>query len=173
MAEFDFRIIETIIFLLLLYRTRITDLSSGIIENKIIICLLVNKIVWGVIVFIQKRQNPEEIVSAFVMNLFLWVLFIAVYSTHLLNIGAGDIKLLCAAELYFSENEIIQWLIILSALLTVAFLAEERLKTFPKRHIPLAPFVFWSTLLYYAFKSVLYVIYRVIAMQGTALSGHL
>ena len=58
------------------------------------------------------------------------------------NIGAGDIKLLLAGQLFFEDKELIPWFMLMSiSTMITSFIVGKQ------KRLPLAPFVLFSTLI--------------------------
>lgn len=139
---------EKIIFTVLLFCCCRTDFRSRKIENKIIFLLLINKICFGVAVFLMGGPGKQELLEILTKDVFLWLLLIILYC-RCSSIGAGDVKLLCVCELYFTYYETVEWLLILFMLIVV-FAVLWIIKKKSEENIPLAPYVLLSVLIFYA-----------------------
>lgn len=156
MDNINIDIIESAIFLALLFRTCITDLKSRIIENHIVIMIFVNNIVWNIIKF-KNVPSTEILISSIVIHLMIGILLFIFYNIKNIRIGAGDIKLLCASELYFENDDIVWWLIIMGVVIICYHLLNKFFIRNGKDNFPLAPFVFSSTVCLFLNKGIYYI----------------
>mgnify|MGYP005793140889 CR=1 FL=1 len=147
MDTFNILIIETAVHILLLFKSFKTDLQSKTIENKICVLLLVNHEFWTVFRYLSKTVLLEEIIYNILLHLLLGILLFLIYHTIRLEIGAGDLKLLFVGGLYFKNNELILWLLIL-LILTVSFKGIHSICNLPwEKGFPAAPLIFFSTII--------------------------
>ena len=99
-------------FFLLLIRTIYTDIKLRKIENEIVLLLFVNK---GIGLLVTKCLVES------LYNLFVAALIVIAYLVNKdrLDIGGGDIKLLCGCILYIPQDDIIVWLLLIPGLMIV------------------------------------------------------
>lgn len=130
--------IEMVVFFLLLIRTIYTDIKLRKIENEIILLLFVNK---GIGLLVTKCLVDS------LYNLFVAALIVIAYlvSTDRLDIGGGDIKLLCGCILYIPQDDIIVWLLLIPGLMIVN---DRLIRKFKMQDVKysLAPFVGIATI---------------------------
>ena len=82
-----------------------------------------------------------------VTDLILGILLFLIYHTNRLKTGAGALKLLFAGGLYFKDNELILWFLIL-LILTVSFKGIHSIYNLPwEKSFPVAPLIFFSTII--------------------------
>ena len=152
MGNYDIKLIETVIFLVLLFRALKTDLQSRRIENKIVVLLLVNKGLCAALCCLDMIPK-EKVIASVIIHLFVGLLFILFYNLNIIEIGAGDIKLLCASEIYFSSEEIIWWLFIMCVVVVGYILISGISESCWTKSFPLAPVIFVSAVCMFLIKA--------------------
>lgn len=133
--------IAKLILCVFLIRATITDITKRKIENRIVIGMLIGRVAisfgnyWcGQTIIFDVNTTSSQLIITIVLTLF--------YFIGPDNIGAGDIKLLLAGQLFFEDKELIPWfmLMLISTMITSFIVGKQK-------RLPLAPFVLFSTLI--------------------------
>lgn len=133
--------IDKVVLCIFLIRATITDMMRRRIENSLILAIFLGKIVITICDYYYSYEKALDINSISV-QLIVVIMLLLFYAFNQSNIGAGDIKLLLASQLYFSSKEVIPWFVfVIIPIVISCFLFGIQ------RRLPLAPFILFSTLI--------------------------
>lgn len=140
--------LKKIIFIALLFRAYWTDCKFKKIENKIVLLIFVNKIIFFIIAFSLGIADIAKIEEVLMEHIWFCLFLLLMY--HIMQtVGAGDIKILCVSKLYFLDNELIEWLSILLLLLLIRLVVSLIVDKNKELRIRFASYMFFSVLLFY------------------------